>query len=370
MQYDAASLIHEDTGCGGLSLRRLRSLLIDFMLTCVRNALRRLVPTLKVWVYQTVMKGVEMQFANLSANIKTEFTLHAAHSWVVDGQTCSAPGVVQGGGGGAHCCGYKNRSTVCPLPPHAATPAPGGCCGQCYSGDGDDRQNRTSYMGWRPPINSCDYDMSGEILRWVLGDANVKPRHTSPLKGGVSVNPAHLFQVNQSQFLQPGWNTTTALLDNWGFLYIPKQCQLQNAAAAAASANGAERSVGEGVAASNASCAASAMFSDSCRIHVHYHPCGGSVRDVSTSYMLQNGLPAYAEANNIVLLYPQSAKYNNPASDACWDWYGATDEAFDTKDGVQIKFVLEMMRQLRGKGEQKGARAASSAASSASGWQQ
>lgn len=124
MQYDAASLIHEDTGCGGLSLRRLRSLLIDFMLTCVRNALRRLVPTLKVWVYQTVMKGVEMQFANLSANIKTEFTLHAAHSWVVDGQTCSAPGVVQGGGGGGALLWVQkqiNRMPAAPSRSHAGT---------------------------------------------------------------------------------------------------------------------------------------------------------------------------------------------------------------------------------------------------------
>ena len=60
------------------------------------------------------------------------------------------------------------------------------------------------------------------------------------------------------------------------------------------------------------------------------------------------GLPAYAEANEMVLLYPQSAKFNNPASDACWDWYGATTPLFDTKEGVQITFVLEMIRQLRG----------------------
>jgi hypothetical protein len=46
-----------------------------------------------VWVYQSVMRAVALQFRNLSANVEAEFSLPAAHSWVVDDLTCTQPGV-------------------------------------------------------------------------------------------------------------------------------------------------------------------------------------------------------------------------------------------------------------------------------------
>ena len=49
-------------------------------------------------------------------------------------------------------------------------------------------------------------------------------------------------------------------------------------------------------------------------------------RDVSLSYMLENALPAYAESNNFVVLYPQCQAKNNPVGDGCWDWYGAVSK--------------------------------------------
>lgn len=72
-----------------------------------------------VWVYQNVMRAVALQFADLGANLKTEFSLYAAHSWVVDDITC-APGNVGRQFGRERCCGFKNGSTGCPLPPAAA----------------------------------------------------------------------------------------------------------------------------------------------------------------------------------------------------------------------------------------------------------
>jgi len=63
--------------------------------------------------------------------------------------------------------------------------------------------------------------------------------------------------------------------------------------------------------------------------------------------MLQNALPNYAEGNNMVVLYPQSANTNNPAGGGCWDWYGAVGPLFDTRSGVQLNWLLRMMRRLR-----------------------
>jgi len=49
----------------------------------------------------------------------------------------------------------------------------------------------------------------------------------------------------------------------------------------------------------------------------------------------------------MVVLYPQSANTNNPAGGGCWDWYGAVGPLFDTRSGVQLNWLLRMMRRLR-----------------------
>ena len=64
--------------------------------------------------------------------------------------------------------------------------------------------------------------------------------------------------------------------------------------------------------------------------------------------MLENALPAYAEANSLVILYPQSiAGDANPVGGGCFDWAGATGPQFDTRSGLQLQFVLQMMTDLR-----------------------
>lgn len=258
-----------------------------------------------VWVYPNVMKAVATQFGSLGAQVKTEFSLPAAHSWVVDRETCSQPGVQLPR---SECCGWKNHSTACPLPPHAKPPSPLGCCGGCSYGD------LTAWpVGWRPPINNCgSFDMAGEVLRWVRG---------GPLQKRAAVNSHNLHMFNQSQFLPAGWdNTASALLDNTGFVYIPGSCQ---------------------------GSAPAPKYSSQCDVHVHYHPCGGSWRDVSTSYMLQNALPAYAELNKLVIIYPQCSRSPNPVGEGCWDWSGAVGADFDTHTGVQLSTVINAMRGLR-----------------------
>tara|TARA_B110000208_G_scaffold173051_1_gene216584 strand:+ start:990 stop:2105 length:1116 start_codon:yes stop_codon:yes gene_type:complete len=233
-----------------------------------------------VWVYQSVMRAVAMQFANFSSRVKTVFSYYAAHSWVVDDETCKDPGAQRPLN---DCCGFKNGSTRCPLPPKNAPLSALGCCGVCASGDNDERKNVTFTDGWRPPINSCNFDMSGEVLRWILGPANVSARKP--------VVASNLIPVQQQRWLPADWTVKRALLDDTGFVYVPRAC--------AVDADDAARGH---------------LYASRCRIHVHYHPCGGSWRPLSLSYMLGNALPAYAEGNDLVILYPQSAAGSeNPA---------------------------------------------------------
>eukprot|EP00040_Diaphanoeca_grandis_P029363 m.171878 g.171878 ORF g.171878 m.171878 type:complete len:394 (+) comp31665_c1_seq1:466-1647(+) len=260
-----------------------------------------------VWVYQNVMRAVNLQFTQLNASIKTVFDINAAHSWVVDSETCAHPGVPLAPN---NCCGWKNASTTCNSPPNNPAPMSSGCCGTCTEGD-------MVFTGWRPPINSCNFDMAGELLRWIYRQPGaIKPRvpqHTIANTG--------LVQINTIDYLPKGWTPKQALLDPLAFVYVPKTCRGRQTKA--------------------------------CGVHVHYHPCGGSIRDVSTTYMLEIGLPAYAEANRFTIVFPQSATASNPATEGCFDWYGATNEEFDTRNGVQIKFAVnvvsnmsEILRQL------------------------
>eukprot|EP00039_Didymoeca_costata_P023175 m.6241 g.6241 ORF g.6241 m.6241 type:complete len:415 (+) comp3505_c0_seq1:226-1470(+) len=262
-----------------------------------------------VWVYQNVMKATALQFQGLKANVHTEFTLPAAHSWVVDNTTCSVPLLKRKGA----CCGFKDPTTKCSnkLPPTPPDTFPDGCCGACYSGD---------YVtaGWRPPINNCNFDLSGEILKWVFGSSKIKPRD----KSHVSEN--YLYNIPQAPFVPNNSTTKKAQLDDIGFIYIPPKC----------------------LAPSNKTLPYP-KYHSTCGVHIHYHPCGGSWRDVSTGYMMQNALPAYATANNFVIIYPQSVSIGNPEGDGCFDWSGSTSDIFDTKSGAQIGTAINMMMMMR-----------------------
>jgi hypothetical protein len=273
------------------------------------------------WVYQPVMRAVADQFKNLSAKLKTEFTLPAAHSWVVDNITCKHPGEQQSK---KSCCGRKNKSTSCPFPATKKLTWDG-CCGVCSSGDGDSSPRVHISPGWRPPINSCNYDMAGELLRWILGEENVQPRSIAQ-----RVVAANLLQVNQSNYLPQNTSLAQAQVDEIGFMYIPVKCRKMGFLLSKAHRTMA-----------NPNAIAQWWREWPCGVHVHYHPCGGSWHSVSTSYMLQNALPDYAETNDMVIVYPQTADQGG-----CWDWWGATGADFDTREGLQMGVVVNMIMGL------------------------
>lgn len=172
--------------------------------------------------------------------------------------------------------------------------------------------------------------MSGEILRWVYGADVIRARRP--------VVPENLIAFNQSAFLPANWTVDMALLDTLGYVYVPQACRV--AGGQGPTSTGAVKGTLDGL-------PAQPLFVANCSIHVHYHPCGGSIRDVGLSYMLENALPAYAEANQMVILYPQSGSVRNPAGGGCFDWYGAVGKDFDTRTGTQLNAVLRMLRELR-----------------------
>lgn len=137
--------------------------------------------------------------------------------------------------------------------------------------------------------------MSGEMFAWLFhgtrGAGPVRPR-------GVA-NPSNLLQFNQTGYIPEGWNTTTSLIDPVGWVYAPKQCRGSGGSGRGGSA--AATSVNDQISSISG-----------CTMHVHYHPCGGSWRALSTAYMLESGLAAYVYVN----VHPRQSIQNSNSS-AC-----------------------------------------------------
>ena len=86
-----------------------------------------------------------------------------------------------------------------------------------------------------------------------------------------------------------------------------------------------------------------------CHLHISFHGCDQSTAEVGSIFAENAGLNEWAETNGIVVLYPQAAPNAlllNP--NACFDWWGYTDEEFATKDGAQISIVRAMIQALAG----------------------
>jgi len=68
------------------------------------------------------------------------------------------------------------------------------------------------------------------------------------------------------------------------------------------------------------------------------------------TYARRAGFNEWAEANGIVVLYPQ-LHYGSRAMDAaqaddCWDQTGTTGEAWSDRDGQQVRAVRAMVERL------------------------
>ncbi|MDD5297540.1 MAG: hypothetical protein PHU46_11570 [Rhodocyclaceae bacterium] len=94
-----------------------------------------------------------------------------------------------------------------------------------------------------------------------------------------------------------------------------------------------------------------------CKLHIALHGCrqGQSYLPLSpppggglyygTTFVKHAGYDQWADANKLVILYPQAdTTWNNP--NGCWDWWGYTDSHYADKKGVQIRVLRAMVDRL------------------------
>ena len=151
-----------------------------------------------------------------------------------------------------------------------------------------------------PFINDCGVDQAGDILGWVYGALNPP----------VDPVAASFRSFSQTAFVA---DPASEGLDDTGFVYVPKACS-----------DGA-----------------------TCRLHIAFHGCKQGRGLLGDRYARTTGYNGWAEANNIVVLYPQavvSAALGNP--NGCWDWWGYGDADYATRTGPQMAAVAQMALHL------------------------
>jgi poly(3-hydroxybutyrate) depolymerase len=167
-----------------------------------------------------------------------------------------------------------------------------------------------------PYLNKCHFDAAGKILNWIYGPLN-PPRSGTP-QGRFSPFDQTPYVPNRFTF---SWSSG---LDSSGWIYVPDGC-----------AKGSK-----------------------CRLHIALHGCkqgqgylplepqadGGA--NFGTTFVKHAGYDAWADSNNIVVLFPQAVSVPLTNPNGCWDWWGYSDAHYADKRGVQIGALRAMVDRL------------------------
>lgn len=82
-----------------------------------------------------------------------------------------------------------------------------------------------------------------------------------------------------------------------------------------------------------------------CRLHLVLHGCMQSREQLGDVFAASSGYLPWAEANGIVLAFPQvNPSPRNPLG--CWDWWGYSSDAFLDQDGTQMRVLTAWLESM------------------------
>jgi poly(3-hydroxybutyrate) depolymerase len=152
-----------------------------------------------------------------------------------------------------------------------------------------------------PWILDCGFDAAGELLGYLYDD----------LREPVAEITGELRHFDQARYVA---RESAASLADTGLLFVPSDCAAGNP----------------------------------CRIHVVFHGCRQGVDTIGRLFARTAGYNRWADANRIVVLYPQVEKSHfwplNPRG--CWDWWGYTGPDYATRNGAQLSSVHRMLAAI------------------------
>lgn len=150
----------------------------------------------------------------------------------------------------------------------------------------------------------CDIDQAGDILTQIYG----------ALAHPVAPGDEGLLTFDQALYAEGA-----AGMDTKAFVYVPASC-----------ASG-----------------------ETCRLHIALHGCRQGREIMGEQYVRLTGYNRWAEANRIVVLYPQAVKVPSPwynwlagNPNGCWDWWGYTGPDYLGRTAPQPSAIARMAAAL------------------------
>jgi hypothetical protein len=179
---------------------------------------------------------------------------------------------------------------------------------------GDSRFRKLACGEEAPPfIVDCDRDAAELLLR------HLYPKGFRGTPGEPGRESLRAF--DQTEFFDAG--DRSGSLAEVGYVYVPASCADGGAAAP-------------------------------CRLHVAFHGCSQNEAAIDDDFYWDGGYNRWAEANRIVVLYPQATAWRagwdpfglggNP--NGCWDWWGYSGSDYAGREGTQMRAVRAMVGRL------------------------
>jgi poly(3-hydroxybutyrate) depolymerase len=151
-----------------------------------------------------------------------------------------------------------------------------------------------------PYLGHCGFDAAGAVFTQLFGNA---PRAATQTHG-------QLQRFDQNAFKPDG---ADALLAATGYLYVPPDC----------------------------------AAGKRCGLLVAFHGCKQNADAVGQAFVQDAGFNRWADVYDVVILYPQTRASFAPLNpQACWDWWGYSGSNYDTRQGVQPRWVVNAVKSL------------------------
>jgi poly(3-hydroxybutyrate) depolymerase len=83
-----------------------------------------------------------------------------------------------------------------------------------------------------------------------------------------------------------------------------------------------------------------------CRVHIALHGCEQSREVVGDDFIKESGYAEIADANRLIILFPQAKAITGINPQGCWDWWGYTGLDYLGKDAPQIAAIWAMVEHL------------------------
>jgi poly(3-hydroxybutyrate) depolymerase len=153
-----------------------------------------------------------------------------------------------------------------------------------------------------PFLNRCGFSGAEGLLNHLYG----------PLKARSESIENHFFKIKQASTI---WaNPYSISMADEAVVYVPGRC----------------------------------LLGKKCALHIAFHGCLQTQEDIGDDFYRKSGYVEVAEANDIIILFPQIVKNLILGNGyGCWDWWGYTSPTFATKYGPQIMVIEHIVDQFR-----------------------